>query len=67
MALADVYDALVSERVYKKNWTHEDAVSEIMAKRGIRFDPVIVDAFLTEAEQFREINQRYLDNPSPQT
>lgn len=67
MALADVYDALVSERVYKKNWTHEDAVSEIMAKRGIRFDPVIVDAFLMEAEQFREINQRYLDNPSPQT
>jgi len=62
MALADVYDALVSERIYKKNWSHEDAMADIVAQRGIRFDPLVVDAFLLEASQFQEISQRYRDN-----
>lgn len=62
MALADVYDALVSERIYKKKWSHEDAMADIVAQRGIRFDPLVVDAFLLEASQFQEISQRYRDN-----
>ena len=62
MALADVYDALVSERIYKKNWSHEDAMADIVAQRGIRFDPLVVDAFLLEASQFQEISQHYRDN-----
>lgn len=61
MALADVYDALVSERVYKSEWSHEDAVQEIVSKSGINFDPVIVDAFVAEKEGFRAISQKYKD------
>ena len=45
MALADVYDALVSKRVYKGSMTHEDAAQEIRAGRGTHFDPDVVEAF----------------------
>ena len=61
MSLADMYDALVSERIYKKGWSHEEAVLEILGKREIQFDPVVVDAFLLEAENFKAIAQRYQD------
>ncbi|MEI8401686.1 MAG: HD domain-containing phosphohydrolase [Alcaligenaceae bacterium] len=61
MSLADMYDALVSERPYKKGWTHDDAVSEILSKRDVQFDPVVVDAFLLEAENFKVIAKRYQD------
>ncbi len=61
MSLADMYDALVSERAYKKGWTHDDAVTEILSKRETQFDPVVVDAFLLEAENFKAIAQRYKD------
>ncbi len=46
MAIADVYDALVSDRVYKKAMPHEQAVGIIRNGRGSHFDPDIVDAFL---------------------
>jgi len=62
MALADVYDALVSERVYKEGWSHERAIEEIVAKRGTHFDPTVVDAFIAEKDQFNAIAQRYKDN-----
>ena len=62
MALADVYDALVSERVYKSGWSHEDAVKEIVSKRGIHFDPLVVDALIEEQSNFQEIAKKYLDN-----
>lgn len=55
MALADVYDALISRRVYKPGFTHEDAVHEIRAGRGSQFDPAVVDAFLASEESFRAI------------
>lgn len=61
MMLADVYDALVSKRVYKKAWTHEDAVEEIKREKGTRFDPLIVDAFIDELETFRAIALTYGD------
>ena len=61
MSLADMYDAFVSERPYKKGWTHDDAVSEILSKRDVQFDPVVVDAFLLEAENFKVIAKRYQD------
>ena len=61
MALADMYDALVSERVYKEKWTHEQAANEILSKRGIQFDPLVVQAFIAEEEEFRKIAQRYKD------
>jgi response regulator RpfG family c-di-GMP phosphodiesterase len=61
MAVADTYDALVSKRVYKNEWTHEEAVQEVIKQRGIKFDPVVIDAFLLEAAQFNAIAQRYKD------
>lgn len=62
MSLADMYDALVSKRVYKKAWTHEEAVQEIVSKREVQFDPLIVDAFLAEQNAFREIAHQYRDH-----
>ena len=62
MSLADMYDALVSERVYKKSWTHAQAVQEIISKSGTQFDPKLVDAFVIEQETFQEISQKYRDS-----
>ncbi len=62
MALADVYDALVSERIYKAEWSHEDAINEIVSKRGTHFDPLVVDALIAEQENFLEIAQKYRDH-----
>jgi len=55
MAIADVYDALVSERSYKKSCTHEEAVAVIFDNRGTHFDPVIVDVFMSISDNFNEI------------
>jgi putative two-component system response regulator len=46
VAVADVFDALISERPYKKAWTVDDAIDEIECQRGRQFDPRVVDAFL---------------------
>lgn len=61
MSLADMYDALVSERPYKKAWSHERAVGEIVSKRNTQFDPVIVDAFIHEQDVFKDVAQKYRD------
>jgi response regulator RpfG family c-di-GMP phosphodiesterase len=55
MALADVYDALTTERVYKKAWSHEAASAEIYSLAGKKFDPDIVAAFSQTEARFREI------------
>ncbi|MCL2079302.1 MAG: response regulator [Oscillospiraceae bacterium] len=52
MAIADVYDALVSERPYKKPFTHDEAVHTIQKDSGTHFDPKIVEAFLNVADDF---------------
>ena len=62
--LADMYDALVSERVYKQKWSHEDACAEIVKNRGVRFDPAVVDAFILEQDNFRVIAARLDDAKS---
>jgi len=62
MAVADVYDALISRRVYKPPMTHEQAVQVIVQSRGVHFDPDVVDAFLQAEEEFRSIAQRYPDS-----
>jgi integral membrane sensor domain MASE1 len=61
MAIADMYDALLSKRVYKAQWTHEQAVEEITSRSGTHFDPVIVDAFLAEIDCFKAIAEKYKD------
>jgi putative two-component system response regulator len=52
MAISDVYDALVSERVYKKPLSHREAVEIIKNDSGTHFDPKIVDIFLAIADDF---------------
>jgi PAS domain S-box-containing protein len=61
MAVADVYDALISRRVYKPAFPHEKAVAIIGEGRGTHFDPEIADAFLAIAGEFRDIARRYED------
>ena len=61
MAIADVYDALISRRVYKEAMPHEQAVQIIAEGRGTHFDPDMVDAFLQIHPIFRAIAERYAD------
>jgi len=61
MSLADVYDALVSKRVYKGAFSHEEAAQEIRAGRGTFFDPEVVDAFDAIEARFREISDSCRD------
>ncbi|MFZ2309115.1 MAG: two-component system response regulator [Rhodoferax sp.] len=61
MAVADVYDALISRRVYKDGMPHEKAVAIITEGRGSHFDPDMVDAFLDLQDAFRAIAARYAD------
>lgn len=62
MAIADVYDALISKRCYKEEYAYEKAESIIIEGRGGAFNPIIVDAFIELKENFREIAERYKDN-----
>ena len=62
MAVADVYDALISERVYKQAMPHEQAVRIMREGRGTHFDPDILDAFLRHQHRFLEIARRYADS-----
>jgi putative two-component system response regulator len=62
MALADVYDALISRRVYKEPMSHEQALAVIRQTRGRHFDPDVVDAFLAIEENFRAIALSYADS-----
>ena len=62
MALADVYDALISRRVYKLGMPHEKAVEIICNGKGSHFDPDVVDAFLTIQDEFIAISKQYADN-----
>jgi putative two-component system response regulator len=59
VALADVYDALVSKRVYKSAMPHDTAKSIIISERGKHFDPRIIDSFLRCEQQFIEILEKY--------
>lgn len=57
MTVADVYDALVTERPYKKPVSHEEAVAVISEGAGKHFDPRLVDAFLACADEFKCISR----------
>lgn len=61
MAVADVYDALISRRIYRPAFTHETAVELIRQSSGEHFDPDIVDAMLAIDEQFRAIAAEFSD------
>lgn len=61
MALADVYDALISERIYKRAFSHEEAKEIILEGRGSQFDPQVVDAFLAQEDEFLAIAKAFRD------
>lgn len=62
VSVADVFDALVSRRPYKKAWSPEEAKEEILSQRGKQFDPNIVDLFEANYDKFLTILQKYPDN-----
>jgi putative two-component system response regulator len=61
VALADVYDALTSKRIYKNAFAHDVAKSIITKEVGTQFDPMIVDAFCNTEAQFIAIRDRYAE------
>ena len=62
MAVADVYDALISRRVYKSGMPHEKAVSILIESSGSHFDKDIIDAFVEIQDEFRAIAIRFADS-----
>jgi putative two-component system response regulator len=61
MAIADVYDALISRRVYKPPFPHSHALEIMREGRGTHFDPDMLDVFFKISEEFRAIAERYID------
>jgi len=61
MAVIDVYDALVSERPYKRAFTHEEAINIITGDAGKHFDPVIVDVFKEIGEQIMAAKEKWVE------
>ena len=62
MAVADVFDALISHRVYRRGLPFPDAINAIREGRGTHFDPDIVDCFLDDIEEFRLIAAEFNDD-----
>ncbi|MBF0266393.1 MAG: two-component system response regulator [Gammaproteobacteria bacterium] len=61
MAVADVYDALISKRVYKPAYSHEKAYEIIINGSGTHFDPIIIDIFKSIHQDFNDIAQRFTE------
>jgi len=62
IAVADVYDALTSERPYKKAWTEEDALSLLKEEAGEHFDPELIPLFISCLDDVREVQKKYNEN-----
>ncbi len=62
VAVADVYDALTSQRVYKPAYSHEKAVQIIRESSGSHFDPALVEAFLKLQTEFQDIKRKLNDD-----
>lgn len=65
VAVADVFDALTSERPYKRGWPLEEARNWLLEGRGKHFDAACVDAFIAGWDQVLEIRQRFADEEQP--
>ena len=64
MAVADVYDALISKRVYKAPLSHDQSVQIMLSERGEHFDPRVLDAMIYVADKFEAIARHYSDSPA---
>jgi putative two-component system response regulator len=62
MAVADVYDALISQRIYKSGHSHEQACAIIADGSGTHFDPDVVDAFTALSAEFQNIATHHADS-----
>jgi putative two-component system response regulator len=65
VAVADVYDALTTKRVYKPAFTHQRARSIILEGRGSHFDPRVVDAFEAHEAEFIQVRRRFYPDRHP--
>ena len=61
MAIADVYDALISKRQYKEPFSHEAACEIIIEGSGTQFNPVLIDVFINIKDEFEQIVQEYTE------
>ncbi len=61
VAIADVYDALTSRRIYKQAWSQDDTMQTLRDKAGTHFDPDLVEVFLARPDLLAEIRDRYAD------
>ena len=59
MAIVDVYDALMTKRIYKDAWPFPEVIKYIAEERGKHFDPDIVDAFMARSEEIQGISLKY--------
>ena len=64
MALADVYDALISKRVYKRGFSHDEVRQMLIKESGAHFDPDVINAFLIREADFVHIAEKFAD-PAP--
>lgn len=62
VAIADVFDALTSERPYKKAWPVQEAVDLILSESGQHFDPQLVDCFMRVLPQWLEVKEKFADS-----
>lgn len=67
VALADVYDALTSDRVYRPAFSHEETRAMIIRDSGSHFDPDVVKAFLELEDEFLTVRERYANACHPET
>ena len=59
VAIADVYDALLSHRVYKDAWSEDEALTEIRSLSGSKFDPEVVEVFFESLPLLRQVTEKY--------
>lgn len=62
MAIADVYDALISKRIYKPAFSHKKSISIILEESGTHFDPELIEIFKEVHEEFRKIAIQFADS-----
>ena len=62
VALADVYDSLTAKRVYKEEFSHDEARAILLRGSGLHFDPAIVRSFLENEGEFLRIRQRFMES-----
>lgn len=63
VSVADVFDALSSKRVYKKQWSFEESMNYLEDKAGSQFDPACVRVFVEQAQEVRHIMEKFRDRP----